>query len=343
MNNRSPLVCICLPTYNAESTIAETLQSLIVQTYTNILIKVVDNASTDNTLSVVETLSDPRISIYRGKSNIGGEGNFNRCIDLATGEYTAIFHADDIYEPTMIARQVAEFEARPEVGAVFTESTLIDESGKPIGAVVRPRALRGQSYVYNFQEIFKATLRYSNFLMCPSAMLRTRIYREEIKSFRVELFGSSADLDVWLRVLGRHRIAILPDRLIRYRISTTQGSHTLGRRRTERADFFRVIDHYLEKPVVRNSLSNDDLRNKTCLERADRIVRASNLFLQDRPGEVLALCEGAFSYGSLLAAFRSRRGFQTLLLAVYLRSIIFLSLTSPGKAMLRWLKRVARR
>ena len=343
MNNRSPLACICLPTYNAESTIAETLQSLIVQTYTNILIKVVDNASTDNTLSVVGIFTDPRISIYRGVSNIGGEGNFNRCIDLATGEYTAIFHADDIYEPTMIARQVAEFEARPEVGAVFAEATLIDESGKPIGAVARPRELRGESHVYNFQEIFKATLRHSNFLMCPSAMLRTRIYRDEIKRFRAELFGSSADLDVWLRVLEGHLISILPDRLLQYRITVTQGSHALGRRRTTRSDFFRVIDYYLEKQNVRSVLSDGDLRNKECLERTDRIVCASNIFLQDRSGEVLALCEGAFSRSALLAAFRNRRGLQTLVLAAYLKFVIFLSLVSPGKALLSWIKHFSRR
>lgn len=343
MGDHNPLVCICIPTYNAELTISETLQSLLVQTYTNLVIKVVDNASTDSTLRIVRKYADPRISIYRGESNIGGEGNFNRCIDLATGEYTAIFHADDIYAPTMIARQVTELETRREVGAVFTEATLVDGLGKSIGAVVRPRELRGKSHVYNFQDIFKATLRHSNFLMCPSAMLRTGIYRDEIKRFRAELFGSSADLDVWLRVLERHLISILPDRLFKYRITTTQGSHTLGRRRTIRSDFFRVIDHYLEKPEVQSILSDDDLLNKEGLERTDRIVRASNIFLQGRTEEVLVLCKGAFSHDALLAAFRSRRGWQTLVLAAYLNFVIFLPLASPGKALLRWIKLVARR
>lgn len=343
MSNRNPLVCICIPTYNAERTIAETLQSLLAQTYTHFIIKVVDNASIDGTLTEVRKFSDPRISIIEGKTNIGGEGNFNRCIDLATGEYTAIFHADDLYERTMIARQVAEFEQNPEVGAVFSEATLIDESGQAIGAVGRPPGLRRKSHVYDFEQIFKAILRHSNFLMCPSAMLRTRIYREEIRRFRAEMFGSSADLDVWLRVLERHLIAILPDRLIRYRISTTQGSHALGRMRIARSDFFRVIDHYLANAEVRKSVNDHDIRNKERLERTDRIVCASNLFLLNRREEALAFCEGAFTLDALRAAAGSVRGLQTLLLATFLKASMLSPFDSHAKSLLRLAKRATRR
>lgn len=343
MSNRNPLVCICIPTYNAERTIADTLQSLLAQTYSHFIIKVVDNASTDGTLSVVRKFTDPRISVIEGETNIGGEGNFNRCIDLATGEYTAIFHADDLYERTMIARQVAEFEENPEVGAVFSEATLIDESGQAIGAVRRPRGLRKKSHIYDFQKIFKAILRHSNFLMCPSAMLRTRIYREEIRRFRAEMFGSSADLDVWLRVLERHLIAILPDRLIRYRISTTQGSHALGRMRIARSDFFCVIDHYLANAEVRKSVNDHDIRNKERLERTDRIVCASNLFLLNRCEEALAFCEGVFTLDALRAAAGSVRGLQTLLLATFLKAAMLSPFDSHAKSLLRLAKRATRR
>lgn len=330
MSERNPLVCICIPTYNAERTIAEAIQSLLAQTYTNFVIKVVDNASTDSTLTVVRKFTDPRISIVRGESNVGGEGNFNRCIDLSMGEYTAIFHADDLYEPSMIARQVAEFEDNPEVGAVFSEATLIDESGQAIGTVARPPGLRGRSHIYDFQKIFRAILRHSNFLMCPSAMLRTRIYRDEIERFRAEMFGSSADLDVWLRVLERHSISILPDRLLRYRISTTQGSHTLGRMRVVRSDFFRVIDHYLEKAEVRKSLTDEDLRNKERLEQTDRVVRAVNLCGQGQFGEARMLCRDVFSVDTLAAALGSWRGMQTFLAGIFVTVVC--STQSPALA-----------
>jgi glycosyltransferase involved in cell wall biosynthesis len=343
MSNRNPLVCICIPTYNAERTIADTLHSLLEQTYTHFVIKIVDNASTDGTLSVVRKFKDPRISVIQGVTNIGGEGNFNRCIDLATGEYTAIFHADDLYERTMVARQVAEFEENPEVGAVFSEATLIDESGQAIGSVRRPPGLRRNSHIYDFQKIFKAVLRHSNFLMCPSAMLRTKIYREEIQRFRADLFGSSADLDVWLRVLERHSISILPDRQIRYRISPTQGSYTLGRARVARADLFLVIDHYLKKAHVRRWVNRHDIRNKERLERTDMVVRASNLFLLDRRDEARALIEGAFTVDAVQAAVGSLRGLQTLLLSTFLKVAMVPLFDSHGKSILRIVKRVTRR
>ena len=132
MNDWSPLVCICIPTYNAEKTIRETLVSVVNQRYSNLIILVVDNASTDGTLAVVETFSDPRISIHRNEVNVGGEGNFNRCIQLARGKYTAIYHADDVYEPQMVERQVAFLEANPDAGVVFTAASLIDDNGKII-------------------------------------------------------------------------------------------------------------------------------------------------------------------------------------------------------------------
>ena len=107
MSDDLPLVCICVPTYNSAASIRETLESILAQTYLNLTIHVSDNASTDGTLKIVESISDRRISLHRHDVNVGGEGNFNRCIHFAAGKYTAIFHADDIYEPDMVAAQVA--------------------------------------------------------------------------------------------------------------------------------------------------------------------------------------------------------------------------------------------
>jgi glycosyltransferase involved in cell wall biosynthesis len=201
MSDDLPLVCICVPTYNAAASIRETLESILAQTYLNLTIHVSDNASTDETLKIVESISDRRISLYRHDVNIGGEGNFNRCIQYAAGKYTAIFHADDIYEPDMVAAQVAFLEEHQQACAVFTEASLIDEFGKHIGALHQPKSLAANGPLYHFPEMFKAILEHSNFLICPSVMARTRVYQEDIKSWRGELFGTSADLDVWLRLL----------------------------------------------------------------------------------------------------------------------------------------------
>lgn len=342
MSDAQPLVCICIPTYNAAATIRETLASILAQTYTNLVIHVSDNASTDKTLEIVESMADPRIHIHRHEKNIGGEGNFTRCIQLATGKYTAIFHADDLYGTDMVAKQVAFLESHPEAGAVFTEADMIDEYSKKIGAITFPGDLTSLGDQVSFAGIFKSVLRYSNFLICPSAMLRTDVYLNEIAVWRGSLFGTGADLDVWLRVARHHNLGILPERLMRYRISATQGTQAL-RERTTRGDFFRVIDHYLAQDETRAMLAPRDLNNYSRLERTDKAVRAVNLFLQERHGEAKALCKEILVRDALGAAVESRRGFVTLLLAVYLMFCMTLRLEIPGKFLLRNIKLFARK
>lgn len=342
MSNVSPLVCICIPTYNAAATIRETLASILAQTYTNLVIHVSDNASMDKTLEIVGSMADQRIHIHRHEKNIGGEGNFTRCIQLATGKYTALFHADDLYGADMVARQVAFLESHPDAGAVFTEADMIDEYSKKIGAITFPSDLTSLGDQVSFAGLFKSILRYSNFLICPSAMLRTDVYLNEIMVWRGSLFGTSADLDVWLRAARQHNIGILPERLMRYRISATQGTQAL-RERTTRGDFFRAIDHYLAQDEIKAMLAPRDLNNYSRLERTDKAVRAVNLFLQGCHEEAKILCKEILVRDALSAAAESRRGFITLLLAAYLMLCITLRLNIPGKFLLRNIKFLVRK
>lgn len=342
MNDELPLVCICVPTYNAASTVRETLESILAQTYSNLVVHVSDNASTDDTLKVIESIADSRVTIHRHVENIGGEGNFNRCIQLAEGKYTAIFHADDIYEPEMVARQVAFLEAHPEAGAVFTEASLIDEGGNRIGEIRLPKGIERKNELYDFETMFKAVLRHSNFFICPSVMVRTQVYQQEIKCWRGDLFKSSSDLDVWFRVLQYHAIGIIPECLMRYRISNGQYSANL-RSRTIRADFFRVTDYYLAQVDVQILLSLDDWKNYRRLERTDRVIRAVNLYLLDQKQEALVLCLDVLSADALRGAVHDRRGFITLAAGIALRLFIFLRVSAIGKPFLLRLKRFTRR
>lgn len=333
----APLVCICVPTYNAASTVRETLASILAQSYPNLVVHISDNASTDDTLNIVESISDPRIHIHRHTENIGGEGNFNRCIQLAEGKYTAIFHADDVYEPEMVAKQVAFLEAHPTAGAVFTEASLIDDMGARIGEIRLPQGLESRDGLYDFATMFKAVLRHSNFFICPSVMVRTEVYQQEIKCWRGELFNTSADLDLWLRILQRHSIGYLTERLMRYRISSQQGS-ALVRVGTERADFFLVTDHYMVQDSVRALLRPDDLRYYRWLERRDRVMRAVNLVLTDRPHQATELLHDIVSADALDAAIKTRRGRFVLMIGMYLKFVTALGLSKVGKLPLGYMK-----
>lgn len=341
-DSSSPLVSICIPTYNAAVTIRETLNSIVSQTYKNLDIHIVDNASTDDTLKVVSEFKDYRITTHRHDTNIGGEGNFNRCIQLATGKYTAIYHADDVYETEMVERQVEFLEMHPEAGAVFTEARLIDEFGRVIGAIRWSDRLRSVGPLYDFPTIFKAVLQHSNFFICPSAMVRSHVYQQEIRGWRGEMFGSGADLDVWFRILQRHLIGLIDEPLMRYRLSAAQFSARV-RSETGQAIIFRIFDYYLEQEPVKAMMGPRDWCNYARLDRRDRIGRAINLLLLDKVEEAVLLCHDIFTWDALRAAFESKRGLFTLLVGCYIRLVISFGLKRIGKWTLVHLKKTTLR
>lgn len=310
---KNPLVCLCIPTFNAAKTIRETLDSLLNQTYPHVVLKIVDNASTDETLAIVRSLNSERVQIIEHAINVGGEGNFNRCIMYAEGDYTGIFHADDIYDADMLQQQVNTLEANPEVGAVLTEAHLIDEHTQRIGRLFSP----GEG-PYDFEALLKTLLAHSNFLICPSALVRTTLYQQAIKTWRGDLFQTSADLDVWLRLAMHAKLAILQRPLLSYRISTTQGSEKV-RRGIDRADFFKVMDYYLNQPWVKACITKEDLRHYASLDRRDRAMRAANLLMLDKRQEALALCSDMFSIDTLRDLFKNKRGVLTFVLGTLVK------------------------
>lgn len=342
MSEGVPLVSLCIPTYNAGETVRETLESILAQSYTNLVVHVSDNASTDDTLNIVESMADRRIIVHRHNENIGGEGNFNRCIGYGEGKYTAIFHADDLYEPEMVSRQVAFLEANPAAGAVFTEAVMIDETSKRIGEIRLPKEISCQIGLCNFETIFKAVLRHSNFFICPSAMVRTDIYRNEIRSWRGEMFRTSADLDVWLRILRKYRIGFLPEQLMRYRVGINQGSAHL-RLKTERSDFFLVMDHYMAENSIHSLLQPDDFRNYRWLDRRNRVKRAVNLFLTDRSRQARELLYDIGSLDALETLIKTRRGLIVLLVGLYMVMMDSVGFNRIGKIPLRYIHRVLRK
>ena len=337
-----PLVSICIPTYNAEKTVAATLRSVLMQSYGNFTVQVVDNHSTDGTIAVVEGFADPRVSIHRNLVNIGGEGNFNRCIELATGTYTAIYHADDLYEPEMVALQVSFLETYPEAGAAFTQALLIDEDGSTIGAIHQPHELAATGPLHHFPEVFKAILKHSNFLICPSVMARTSVYQNDIKCWRGELFGPSGDLDVWLRMLQRGPVGVLPETTMRYRISSSQWSANV-RLDTRRAAFFEVMDHYLAQADVRRLVNTRDMTNYARLERRDEVMRAANAILKGQPALARELCPRIFLTDALRAALTTKRGLGVFILGLYLRLTLALRLDGFARWSLTHLKRIAKK
>ncbi len=137
-------VCVCVPVYNSKATIKETLESILNQTYDDYTVVVVDNASTDGTYEILQKFKDPRLKIYQNEKNIGGESNWNKCLELSDGMYTALFHADDVYDPTILEREMSVIKENPKVGGVFTIGYHINDENVIKGCFDLPASLQGK-------------------------------------------------------------------------------------------------------------------------------------------------------------------------------------------------------
>ena len=191
--------------------------------------------------------------------------------------------------------------------------------------------------MYDFGLLLKAILKNGNFIVCPSAMVRTRIYKDEIQRWRDDLFRSSADLDVWFRIASAHLVAILSTPLMRYRVDNKQFSSTV-RTRTERADFFLVMDYYLARPEVRLLLNDDDQRNFRQLVTNDKLWRAVNQFSKGEVSEAKQLLRGVVNLEALRGGLTSRRGLLTLMVGVALLLLIALRLKKLGVVIIKKLR-----
>ncbi len=341
MLTNEPSVCVCVPTYQSAKTIRETIQSLLDQSYRNITIHVVDNASTDDTLTLVQQFEDARIILHTNQEHVSGEQNFNRCINLAHGDYSAIYHADDVYLPDMIM-QACFFLQNHDVGVVLTEAYLIDSFSKVTGVLKTPIDVVSSDSTYDFKTLFQAVMKHYNFMICPSAMFKTEVLKHTVTNWSQPKFGNSADLDVWFRVAKAHGVGILPLPLMRYRLSQQQASH-LVRRGVERPDFFHVMDHYLSQPEVQAMVNQEDLLHYADLERRNKVMRATSHFMEGHLVKAKALSESWRSTQLWRAAIKNKRGKLTLCLNSLLRIFILFRLHKTGKIvfsrLLNWVAR----
>jgi len=143
------LVSILIPVYNREHIIAETLESALAQTYKNIEVIVVDNASTDNTWKIVQDFAekDNRIKAFRNESNLGPVRNWLRCVEEASGEYGKILWSDDLIASDFLEKTLPLF--KEDVGFVYT-GVKIFSGDNPHAA--KTSYLMGQTGLYPAQQ-----------------------------------------------------------------------------------------------------------------------------------------------------------------------------------------------
>lgn len=127
-----PLVSICIPTYNGERFLRETLNSVVNQTYKNLEIRISDHSSTDRTREIIHEMPDSRIVLQVQLPGGGAESNWNASIGGANGKYIKLLCQDDILQPNCIREQVEALERYPNSSFCFSSRDVISPKGRTL-------------------------------------------------------------------------------------------------------------------------------------------------------------------------------------------------------------------
>ena len=214
IDSATPLVSVLLPVYNAQDTVVEAIQSILAQTYTHFEFIIINDGSTDASRERILSVPDDRIRYYENESNQGLVYTLNRGIDLCRGKYIARMDADDISLPTRFEKQVEVMETSPNIIVCGTD---VSYFGDPEKVEYHSRRKRNPISSENFREnlIIGADISH------PSVMIRKSVLDEYHLRYD-EDYPCAEDYKFWIDLVDYGDFHIIPERLLKYRLSATQ-------------------------------------------------------------------------------------------------------------------------
>ncbi len=251
--NEKPLVSVIVAVYNGAEFVGETIESILNQSYKNIELIIVDDASTDNSKEIILSYQDSRIKpIFLEKNrHVCNAGNIG--FEAAVGKYIALCGHDDVWKKDKLEKQIAFLEEHLDYGACFTLTKTIDENGNTGNAKMDARfEHRNMSQ----DAIYRNLLLSGNFLCAPSACIRKEIL-EKVGYYRYALVQLQ-DYDLWLRVSACSSIYIIQEKLTLYRKFSKEGINLSSASiATSNRDMHET--QWIRRASV-NSLSNKDFK-----------------------------------------------------------------------------------
>jgi glycosyltransferase involved in cell wall biosynthesis len=158
MGENKPRVSIGLPVHDGENYLAETLGSILAQTYSDFELIISDNASMDRTEEICRAYAarDERIRYFRNEENLGAAENFNRALELSAGEYFKWAAHDDLCAPEYLARCVEILDCEPEVVLCYPKTRIIDGPGEFVEDYFDGFHLDSPKPHIRFRDVFRA-------------------------------------------------------------------------------------------------------------------------------------------------------------------------------------------
>ena len=206
-----PLVSVIMPSYNAEKYIAESIESVLHQTYTNWELLITDDCSSDRTPEIVQSYcqQDPRISFVVAKQHSGIAKTRNQSIARAKGQFIAFLDNDDLWVPEKIEKQV-RFIVKNNYAFVYSAYELMNEDGTPKGKTIKTAG------VVDYNKYLRNTIIGSGTIMLDQDQTGSLVMPDN---------ATSDDMALWCKILkDGHQAYPIPEVLMRYRVRSNSAS-----------------------------------------------------------------------------------------------------------------------
>jgi len=212
MGSIEPIVSVIMPVYNGERYLGEAIDSILNQTFTDFELLIINDGSTDGSVDIIDSYSDPRIRLIHNDKNLELSATLNKGLDMARGKYLARMDCDDICLPRRLEKQVAFMDSNREVGICGSWIKTIGIDPNDIWKhPIEPEEIR-------------ATLLFESVLAHPSTMMRKE-FMEKYKLKYNPNYSYYEDYDLWHRAVDNFPLMNLNEVLLLYRITPESLSH----------------------------------------------------------------------------------------------------------------------
>jgi glycosyltransferase involved in cell wall biosynthesis len=255
-----PLVSIVIPTWRGSPWIRATLASACAQTFSDLEVVVVDDASDDDTVARArEATADPRVRVIACARNAGIPGNWNRAIACARGRFVKFLLQDDLLHPRCVERLVAPALAREDVDLVFAPRDLLfDEPASPEAAAflatnaavhrafprllpVNPRGTLAAAWI--------AARCLGNWIGEPTAVLVRRAAFARHGGFHIRM-RQLVDMEMWARLAFHGAAAFVDEPLATFRVHARSASARQTAAGLDWLDRLELLDGLLRDPAI---------------------------------------------------------------------------------------------
>ena len=239
----SPLISVILPTYNGGSDLFLSVRSILMQTYDNFELLLIDDGSTDESLLLLGNIKDERLKIFKNSRNMGLSYSLNLGISLSKGEFIARMDADDISYPNRFEKQVKFLLVNPEVDLLATKCVTFDG---------RTNKLLGYLPFKESHEELAENMAWSHVPMPhPSWMGRSQWFKNYLYKFPE--VKRAEDQELLVRASFNSRYYALPDTLLAYRYSAQSMSKKFVARKSL---FFSKNNLFIERKMYTSCVQN---------------------------------------------------------------------------------------